>query len=112
MKTLSSGLQQHTKSVHECVTYKICDYQSTQKSVLSQQVKNVHQKSENINCTEYNKSIQRRGLSQHMKKFHTGEQTNFECNICTFKTIHKYSLYTHVKFVRVLELECIMHHLY
>ena len=92
MKVFHSG--EHVKEKFPC---KICDYQFSHKRSLSTHVQNVHQKSDNINCTECNKSIQKRCLTQHMKVFHTGEQTQFNCNICTFVTIHKYYLYTHVK---------------
>ena len=99
--TQKSNLSSHIKSVHfkERFPCKICDYEATGKGHLSRHVKNVHQKSENVNCTECNKSIQRGGLTQHMKIFHTGEQTQFKCNICTFETIYKYNLYMHVRSV-------------
>ena len=75
----------------------MCEYQATRTTHLSIHVKNVHQKSDNINCTECNKSIQKQYLTKHMKLFYTGEQTQFECKICTFKSIYKSSLNDHVK---------------
>ena len=99
-----SSLHFHIKSVHEGVTYecdicqykaarkdhltthiktvhlkekkykcKICDYQASHKNNLSSHV-NIHQKIENINCTECNKSIKKTGLKKHMKLLHSGEQ--------------------------------------
>ena len=59
------------------------------KSSLSRHVKNVHQKSENINCTECNVSIQKIGLKIHMKKFHSADQTLYNCRVCTFQSIHQ-----------------------
>ena len=66
-------------------------------SNLSRHVKNLHQKSENISCTECNKSFQKKNLTIHMKVLHSGEQTNYECKVCTFKTIHASSLQKHVQ---------------
>ena len=71
-------------------------YLSTYKHSLSTHVKNVHQKSENTNCSECNKSIQKKNLKIHMKKFHSGEQTLYNCNICTYQSLHQGALSTHV----------------
>ena len=60
-------------------------------------MKNVHQKSENINCNECNISIQKVSLKGHMKKFHSGEQTLNNCKVCTFQSIHQGSLSIHVR---------------
>ena len=89
--TIKSSLAKHIKSIHlnekECYPCHICDYQATYKSHLSRHVKNIHQKNENIIiCTECNKSLQKWSLPQHMKMFHSGEQTQYNCKICTFKT--------------------------
>ena len=44
------------------------------------------------------KNIQKRNLSTHMKKFHSRfQQTQYNCKICMFQSIHSNSLYTHVK---------------
>ena len=85
-----SYLSQHIKSVHLKETYQceLCDYQATQNGGLSIHVKNVHQKSEIINCTECNKFMQKISLKQHMQIFHSGEQTLYNCNVCTFQSIH------------------------
>ena len=78
---------------------KICNYEASKKSHLSQHDENVHQNSEKIMFTECNKSIQKRSLSGHMKKFHSGEQSQHGCRICTFHTIYKSYLKEHVKHV-------------
>ena len=70
-------------------------YQATHKDHLSSHVKNVHQKSENINCSECNKYIQKKSLKRHMKIFHTGEQTQYSCNLCTYQSIHQYVVNNH-----------------
>ena len=92
-------LSQHIKSVHFKETYqcKLCDYQATQKGDLSRHVKNVHQKSENSHCSECNKSIQKKYLKRHMKIFHSGEQTLFNCKVCTFQSIHQDAVSKHVR---------------
>ena len=66
---------------------KICNYEASKKSHLSQHDENVHQNSEKIMFTECNKSIQKRSLSGHMKKFHLGEQSQYKCRICTFQKL-------------------------
>ena len=97
--TQKSGLSQHIKSVHFKESYqcRICDFQATQKGYLSTHVKNVHEKSENINCSECNKSIQKRNIKRHMQMFHSGEQTLYSCNVCTFQSIHQWALSNHVR---------------
>ena len=57
----------YIKSVHfkEKLKCSICDYQATQKYGLSEHVVNVHQKSESTICTEFNKSIQSKKISQN-----------------------------------------------
>ena len=84
----------HFKENYQC---KICGYQATQKGSLSKHFKNVHQKSENINCSECNKSIQKGSLKQHMKIFHSGEQTLYNCKVCPFQSIHQGAVIKHVK---------------
>ena len=93
---LKGGLSQHIKSVHMQETHqcKICEFQATQKVGLSRHIKNVHEKSENINC-ECNKSIQRRYLKQHMKLFHSAEQTLYSCNLCTYQSIQQSAVKQH-----------------
>ena len=87
------------KAVHfnESFPCKICNYEARCKSTLSTHVKNVHQKSEQIICTECNKSIQKEYLPQHMKLLHTAEQTQYNCKICNFQTIHPGGVKKHVK---------------
>ena len=89
----------HIKSVHLKESYqcRMCDYQATLKFNLSRHVKNVHQKSENITCSECNKSIQKEYLKRHMRMFHSGEQTLFNCKVCTYQSIHQYAVNSHVR---------------
>ena len=96
--TQKGSLSQHIKSVHfkETCQCELCDYQAPYKHSLSTHVKNVHQKSENIKCSECNKSMQKRSLKIHMKKFHSGEQTLYNCNVCTYQSLHQGALSTHV----------------
>ena len=75
----------------------ILNFASSHKYSLSKHVKNVHQKSEKIICTECNKPLQKRWMSEHMKKFHSEEQSLFYCKVCTFQTIHSGSLKIHVQ---------------
>ena len=56
---------------------KICNYEASKKSHLSQHDENVHQNSEKIMFTECNKSIQKRSLSGHMKTYHSEEQSHY-----------------------------------
>ena len=97
--TQKSDLSKHIKSVHFRVRYqcKICNYQATLKNSLSRHVKNVHKKSENINCSECNKSIQRDYLKQHIKMFHSGEQTLYNCIVCTYQSICQSDVNRHVR---------------
>ena len=64
---------------------------------LARHNKNVHQKSEIINCKECNKSLQKSYLNEHMKNFHSEEQTQYKCKICTFQSMHNPNLTRHVK---------------
>ena len=81
---------------HKKFPCKICDFQSTMKGNLSRHVKNVHEKGENVNCTDCNKSVQKASLMRHMKLLHLGEQTKYKCKLCTFETVYPSSLYKHV----------------
>ena len=94
---MKQDLSEHINSVHFKESYPLCDYQATQIFNLSRHVKNFHQKSENINCSECNKYIQKRYLKRHMHKFHSGEQTLYNCTVCTFQTIHQESLSKHFR---------------
>ena len=89
----------HIKSVHLKESYqcRMCDYQATLKFNLSRHVKNVHQKSENINCSECNQYVQKVNLKRHIKVFHSGEQTLYNCKVCTFQSIHESSVSKHVR---------------
>ena len=92
MKRLHSVGEQ---TLYHC---KICTFQSKHPSSVKKHVKNVHQKSENVICTECNKYIQKINLSRHMKSFHSaGEQTQYNCNICTFQSKHLSYVKKHVK---------------
>ena len=84
----------HFKEKHPC---EICDYQATENGSLSRHVKNVHQKSENMNCSECNKSIQKVSLKKHMKMFHSEEQTLYNCKLCTFQSIQQSAVNKHVR---------------
>ena len=99
--TQKVNLSSHIKSVHfkERFPCEICDYQATKKSNLLFHVKNVHQKSENIVCTECNTSVQKISLTRHMNTKHSGEQPQYNCQICTFKTKHSCVVNRHMKTV-------------
>ena len=84
----------HLKERFPC---KICAYQATFRNNLSHHVKNVHQKIENIICTECNKSIKKKSLNQHMKLFHSGNQPLHNCNICTYQSVYLWNLQKHIK---------------
>ena len=73
----------------------MCDFKGTQLSNLSKHVKSVHQPNRKVICTECNKSIQENSLNLHWKVSHSGSQTKYNCKICTFQSIHKYSLESH-----------------
>ena len=60
----------HFKKTYQC---KLCFYQATQNGSLSKHVKNVHQKSENVNCSECNKCMKKISLKGHIKVFHSGD---------------------------------------
>ena len=77
--------------------YSNSESKTTHKNSLSRHVKNVHKKSENINCSECNKSIQKGNLKQHMKLFHSGEQTLYNCKVCTYQSKHQYDVNKHVR---------------
>ena len=96
---LKGNLSRHIKSVHFKENYQcnICDYQASQKVHLSQHFKNVHQKSENINCSECNKPIRKDYLKRHMKLFHSGEQTLYNCKVCTYQSKHQSNVYIHIR---------------
>ena len=61
-------------------------------------VKNVHQKSGKIACSECNKSMKKENMGRHMKNIHSGKQDQFQCKLCTFKTIYSESLRGHIKY--------------
>ena len=94
------NLKQHMKKFHsgEQTLYncKVCTFQTIYQHKVKEHVRNVHQKSENINCRECNKSIQKKWLKTHMKMFHSGEQTLYNCKVCIFQSIHKVALSRHV----------------
>ena len=75
----------------------ICNFQATQKGGLSKHIENVHHKSENIHCIECNKSIQKKSLKQHMKLFHSGDKILYDCNLCTFQSIHQRAVSKHIR---------------
>ena len=93
-------LAQHIKIVHfkerpyHC---KICDFQASQKVILSRHVKSIHQKPENIHCTNCNKSIKETSIHRHMKRFHSGEQPQYNCKVCTYQTVYSSNLIKHVQ---------------
>ena len=76
----------------------MCYYQAPVKGELYRHVKRVHQKSENITCTECNKSMQKNSLTTHLKLLHSKkEQSQYYCKVCTFQSIRKGTLKRHVK---------------
>ena len=75
----------------------MCVYEATVKSDLSKHIENVHQKTENITCSECNKSLQKVSLKMHMKMFHSGEQTVYNCKVCIYQSVYQYAVNRHVK---------------
>ena len=53
------------------------------------------QTSENNKCTECNKLVKAWSMKSHMK-LHSKQQTQYSCNICSYKTIHSHNLKRHV----------------
>ena len=103
-------LSMHTQSVHfkEKHPCNTCDYEAPTKPGLQRHVRNVHQKSENINCQECSKTIQKPSLKKHMKLIHSVEPPKLSCKICIFQTIHRNNLNAHIKKVFLLLLfECL-----
>ena len=84
----------HFKESYPC---NICGYQATEKGFLTRHIKNVHQNSENIDCSECNKSIQKISLKRHMKMLHSGEQTLYYCKICTYQSKYQFAVNKHVQ---------------
>ena len=97
-----SILKNHIKSVHlkeKDFPCKICDYRATQSGNLSRHVKNVHEKSDNIMCDKCKNYIQKISLKKHLKQQHDDEATLFNCKNCTFQTVYSANLKKHVKIV-------------
>ena len=80
-----------------CVKYVIIKQREKESYHFMLKIKNVHQNSENINCTECNKSIQKSYVTTHIKLFHSGEKPKYSCKVCTFQTIHSNGVSKHVK---------------
>ena len=103
------GLTLHVKTIHfqeRKYPCKTCDYKATQKSNLSIHIKAVHQDNERdkIKCTDCDyQTVRQSDLTKH-RKLHSDNPINYDCNICTFKTIHKRSLIAHVKGVHHLNI--------
>ena len=45
-------------------------------------------------------------LPQHNKMFHSGEQIQYDCKLCIYKTIHKKDLMNHTKYVHQKMKRC------
>ena len=73
----------------------MCDYKATTRSHLNRHVQNVHTKEE-VSCHDCKKTMEKPSLTRHRKQFHSKEQAKFSCNICTYESIHKDALRTHI----------------
>ena len=86
------------KKMYKC---KVCTFSSSYKDSLKTHVEKVHQKLskfiERSTCADCKKSIKTYNIKTHMKNFHSEiKPEKFNCNICTYNTIHKQNLRTHV----------------
>ena len=90
MKIFHSGEQ----TLYNC---KVCTYQSKCQYLVKRHVRNVHEKRENINCSECKKSIQKDSLKRHTQIFHSRDQTLYNCKVCTFQSIHQGAVSKHVR---------------
>ena len=97
--TQKSSLSVHIKISHLQQSFKcrICDYQATFKHHLTIHVNNIHQTRERVKCPDCNKSLKQWSLSGHRKSFHSGEEPQFSCNICTYQTNRKFDLTKHIR---------------
>ena len=94
------NLKQHINSLHFQKRYPcdICDHEARSSQNLSRHVNNVHQKSQIVNCSDCGKAIRKDTLNTHKKMFHSEEiPTQYNCNICTYQTIHQKYLKKHYK---------------
>ena len=95
-----SSITVHRKKFHseEILKYecKICSYQTIHKASLQKHVKYIHQDNEDTACNICNATVKQSTLLQHTTKFHKGDQKQFKCELCTFHTIHKGNLKTHI----------------
>ena len=98
MFTEKSYLAVHMKSQHfpETFTCKLCDFETKAALNLSIHVKKTHNL-QRTTCTECNKTV--KDISRHKRAMHSGDQIEYECKICSFKTYIKDYLRSHVKTV-------------
>ena len=90
------------------ISCQICDYQTTRNYNLSKHVKNVHQRNENINCTECNESVKEWCMKSHLK-LHSKQQTQYSCNVCPYRTIHSnYDLKCHIERVHMSQYSVVV----
>ena len=74
----------------------MCDLKASTPDSLSNHVKNIHHTRESIICTICNKYYrQQKSLNKHIEVFHSEGQLKYNCNFCTFQTIHEISLKNH-----------------
>jgi len=90
MRTFHTGVQPQ----YDC---KICAYKSIHRRAVVQHQKRVHQNNERITCSECNKTMLKDYEIIHMKTFHSGVQPQYDCKICTYKSIHKRAVVQHHK---------------
>ena len=92
-------LSEHTKAIHMKEKYqcKLCNLLVSRKSTLFRHVKNIHQTKDKTVCPDCNKSLKQSNFDNHRRTFHSGKGTFYNCNICSFQTIHKASLKLHKK---------------
>ena len=92
-------LSEHTMSMHFSQKFpcKTCPYKATLAGNLSKHIKRVHNTIESIQCTECNKTLKASDLSYHRRFFHSGKESLFNCNTCSYQTNREQNLKNHMR---------------